>query len=68
MLILIKNILNVIGKGNKRNYQINNYDLGRRKLCNKLSAISRRKKKINTTDFMLRVSLAYRDVCVCVFI
>lgn len=47
MLILIKNILNVIGKGNKKKYQINNYDLGRRKLCNGLSAISRRKKNQN---------------------
>lgn len=32
MLILIKNILNVIGKGNKRNYQINNDDLGKKKI------------------------------------
>ena len=49
MLILIKNILNVIGKGNKRNYQINNDDLGRRKFCKRSSTVARRK-----TDFMFK--------------
>jgi len=62
MLILIKNILNVIEKGNKRNYQINNDDLGRRKFCKRLSTVARRK-----TDFMLRTDLPTRMcVCVCV--
>ena len=66
MLILIKNILNVIGKGNKRNYQINNDDLGRRKFCKRSSTVARRK-----TDFMFKTDLATRMcvcVCVCVFV
>lgn len=52
----------MIGKGNKRNYQVNNCDLGRRN--KRLSAIARRKKKKN--DFVLRTKLAYRDVYVCI--
>ena len=50
----------MIGKGNKRNYQIYNDDLGRRKFCKRLSTVARQK-----TDFMLRTDLPTR-VCVCV--
>ena len=50
----------MIGKGNKRNYQINNDDLGRRKFCKRSSTVARQK-----TDFMLRTDLPTR-VCVCV--
>lgn len=58
----IKNVLNVRGKGNNKNYQINNYDLGRGIfvcICQK----TRKANKYVETKTSLQAG-----VCVCEYI
>lgn len=67
---MIKNILNVKWKGNKKNYQMNDYLRKEEYLCKRLSAIARRKKKKDPDKYVENKSCLQRSVCprVCVYL
>lgn len=60
---MIKNIFNVKVKGNKKNYQINDYDLGRRMFVQEVVCNCQKKKADKYVE-----NKTYLQGYVCVFI